>query len=83
MKVTNSSSKTRKASNKGTVQVAVWRENSEFERYHDVFTNYSKDIFFDFARPLKLLDGPGWSSSIKTSSDGDFFVFSSDLGPLD
>lgn len=63
----------------GTVQVAVWRESSDLGRFHDVFTNYSQEIFYDFEKPLKLLDSPGWSAAIRVESkqDDGFFVFSS------
>ena len=59
----------------GLVQVAVWKENADFERHQDIFTQYSMGIFYDFSKPLRLLDSPGWNSGIKTKSDGDFFVF--------
>ncbi len=62
-------------SDSGQVQVAVWKENSEFERHQDIFTQYSMGIFYDFSKPLRLLESPGWNSGIKVSSEGDFFVF--------
>jgi len=63
----------------GTVQIAVWRENPEIVRAQDVFTNYSQEMFYDFAKPLRLLDSPGWNSAIRVDSKRDegFFVFSS------
>jgi len=63
----------------GTVQIAVWKESPEVVRAQDVFTNYSQDMFYDFAKPLRLLDSPGWSAAIRIESKGDdgFFVFSS------
>lgn len=62
----------------GVVQVAIWRENPEASKWQDVFTNYSQEVFFDFSRPLKILDGKGWSPSIRVSTQDDFFVFSTD-----
>jgi hypothetical protein len=67
----------------GTVKIAVWKDNQEILKHQDVFTNYSQDVFYDFVRPLKLLDSPGWSSSIRISpSDDGLFTFSSDEKPF-
>lgn len=68
---------TPKNSPKGFVQVAVWKESLEILKHQDVFTNYSQEVFYDFVRPLKVLDAPGWSSMIKVSPSEDegFFVF--------
>lgn len=72
--------KAKKAVNKGAgmVQIAIWKESPEVMKYQDVFTNYSQDVFFDFSRPLKILDGTGWNSTIRTSKQDDFFVFSTE-----
>ncbi len=79
MKITSPETQRAVPPSAGTVRVAVWKDGPEVERYQDVFTNYSSNIFFDFSKPLKLLESPGWSSSIRTNSEGDFFVFTSDL----
>lgn len=69
-------SATIKASKKsmGTVQVAIWKDSPEILKMQDVFTNYSQDLFYDFSKPLKLLDSPGWGAHIQTESDQGFFV---------
>jgi hypothetical protein len=72
------SSKTRRLKGAGIVQIAIWKDSPEIAKYQDVFTNYSQEVFYDFAKPLRILDGPGWHSSIRTSSQEDFFVFSTD-----
>ncbi len=68
---------------KGCVKVAVWKDNDEVTKLNDVFTNYSQDVFYDFVRPLRLLDSPGWHSSIKVSPSEEegFYVFTSDEKP--
>jgi hypothetical protein len=63
-------------SGSGVAQVAIWKDSSEV--LQDVFINYSHDVFYDFAKPLRLLDAPGWSPMVKTGSDEGFFVFSLD-----
>ena len=63
------------ASKTGHVQVAVWKDSHEFERHQDVFTQYSMGMFYDFSKPLRLLESPGWNADIKVVSEGDFFVF--------
>ncbi|MDB5038508.1 MAG: hypothetical protein JWQ35_2036 [Bacteriovoracaceae bacterium] len=62
----------------GVVQIAVWKDSAEAAKWQDVFTNYSTDVFYDFSKPLRLLDGPGWHSSIRTSTQEEHFVFSVD-----
>jgi len=63
----------------GSVQVAVWKDSAEIVKSQDVFTNYSSDTFYDFVRPLRVLEGAGWSSMIKAKADDEgFFVFSVD-----
>ena len=62
----------------GQVQVAVWRESDDFEKHQDIFTQYSMGVFYDFSKPLRLLDSPGWSSGIRARSDGEFFVFTNE-----
>lgn len=62
----------------GVVQIAIWKDSPEIAKYQDVFTNYSQEVFYDFNKPLRILDGPGWHSSIRTSTQEDFFVFSTD-----
>lgn len=79
LKISNPESQNKLPAKAGTVRVAVWKDSPEVEKYQDVFTNYSSNVFFDFSKPLKLLESPGWNSSIKTNSEGDFFVFTSDL----
>jgi len=62
----------------GIVQVAIWRDHPAALRMHDVFTAYSHDLFYDFAKPLRLLDSSGWSSQIRAGSADGFFVFTYD-----
>jgi hypothetical protein len=62
----------------GVVQIAIWKDSPEIAKMQDVFTNYSQEVFYDFNKPLRILDGPGWHSSIRTSTQEDFFVFSTD-----
>ena len=66
------------SSGSGLAQVAIWKESSETHKLQDVFTTYSQDVFYDFAKPLYLLGSQGWSPMLKASSDGSFFVFSLD-----
>ncbi|MBN8555690.1 MAG: hypothetical protein J0L93_09615 [Deltaproteobacteria bacterium] len=69
---------TNSSSGSGLAQVAIWKESSDAHQLHDVFANYSQDVFYDFAKPLYLLGSQGWSPMLKASSDGSFFVFSLD-----
>jgi hypothetical protein len=83
LKQNRQKSTSQKSSQKGTVQVAVWKDSAEIVKAQDVFTNYSSDTFYDFVRPLKVLEGSGWSSMIKAKSDDEgFFVFSAEDKPL-
>ena len=68
-------SKQSKARGAGTVQVAVWRDRSDLAMMEEALTQ-TGEVFFDFSRPLQILDSPGWSSQIQTDSDDGFFVFS-------
>ncbi len=77
MKATSSKSK-QPLKGSGVVQIAIWKDNPEVARWQDVFTNYSQEVFYDFSKPLRILDGPGWHSAIRTSTQEDFFVFSTD-----
>jgi hypothetical protein len=70
--VTNKASK----KGKGVVQIAIWKDNPELLKMQDVFTNYSQDLFYDFSKPLHLLDSPGWSPTIRTESNEGFYVLS-------
>ncbi len=68
-------------SGSNTVQVAVWKEGHEDRRALD---GLNQEAFYDFSRPLRLLDSSGWGGQIKATSDGQgFFVFSSQPHSVD
>ena len=79
MKATATKSASKKVDPKGAgmVQIAVWRDKTDLMLVEEAMTQ-GGEVFFDFSRPLQILDSPGWSSQIKTNSDGGFFVFSLD-----
>ncbi len=78
MKVTSTRSNKRELKGSGVVQIAIWQDHPEIAKHQDVFTNYSQEVFYDFSKPLRILDGPGWHSSIRTKAQDDFFVFTVD-----
>ena len=60
----------------GVARVAVWEEHPELTKFDDLHAQYSRELFYDFSKPLKLLDSPYWSRSIDARLDKDFFILS-------
>ena len=59
----------------GIAEVAIWKDNPDITKFDDIFTQYSKELFFDFTKPLFVFDSIGWSSNFQAESKGDgFFV---------
>lgn len=76
---TKSRSKVADAKSKAVVQVAVFENNPGSYPHADVLSLTSDESFFDFTRPLQILEGRGWNSSIRVwnADQEGFFVLTS------
>jgi len=61
---------------KGMAKVAVWKDNSIDRRMQGLFSMSPEGTFFDFSKPLQVLDSSQWSSQIKMETQESFFCFS-------
>ncbi len=73
----NQNATERKSCGSGVARVAIWKDSEGTVKLHDVFTTYSQGVFYDFAKPIQLLDGYGWNSAIRTDDADGFFTITS------
>lgn len=55
--------------------MAVWKDRLDQADGLDLFQGVSQDCFYDFVKPLRVLEGHQWSRAIRAQSEPDYFVF--------
>ena len=61
----------------GMVQIAIWKDNPHLSHAREMLIlGNGAEVFYDFAKPLRLLGSPGWPSVVQAESQEGFFVFS-------